>query len=290
MKKVFLIASSCILIYCLYAVTPESTKSVASAPLSMNQQIKDTKTVPHIATFTLNCDIDVQKTMDDLFTAAHDESVHALALYINHPGGECGPYSALHDLIKAIRKKKPVVALITGHAYSAGYMIASATDYIICASGAGIGAIGTIWEIHKYSDATVRCDGHEATDTVEVFIAGKYKGVENPLTAPLTPKTRKHLQAIVDENYQYFLKLVATNRNLSLQTSDQWADGKEFMAEKALALGLIDQIGTLFDVEQKVLEMVRVAKPDIDWAQNVTFEKYVTNDTEQLSKNEGKNS
>ena len=55
---------------------------------------------------------------------------------------------------------------------------------------------------------------------------------------------------------------MARNRNLSIDNHLDWADAKIFMGHEALKLGLVDEIGTLLDAEQKILELIKQKTSD----------------------------
>src|SRR5437868_6925622 len=82
-------------------------------------------------------------------------------------------------LIKKITTIKPIVGLVCGSAYSCGYMIASATSYLMCSEGSNIGSIGAIVELQKFRDLHLAANPNNNLDAaidVEIWTGGTYKG------------------------------------------------------------------------------------------------------------------
>lgn len=258
MKKLLLLALA------LFLSIPMSCTGMAYIKNIFYPQEPTQKTAeaikPQVAVIYISNEPDFKQLAINLTEAAKNNEIMAILLMIDNSGGNVGTFSLIHDLVKKIRTIKPVVSLITGGAYSCGYMLASATDYIIAPSGSEIGCIGTIVEIQRWKDAKKTGD-IEATLGVEIFHGGEFKAISNPYNE-LTDKDRDYIQSIAEQSYDYFLKVVAENRNLSLENYKEWAEGKIFIASKALKLGLIDEIGTIFEAEDKIIELIRQKNPD----------------------------
>lgn len=209
-------------------------------------------------------DFEFEKLINTLTQAAKNNELQGIILIIDNDGGNMGQFSALHDLIKKITTIKPVIGLVCGSACSAGYLIASATNYLFCATASDIGSIGIILEIEKYSGQRLATNPKNRIDAkvdYEIFHGGTYKTIHND-NAPLTEIQRTYLQNKVEESYQNFISLVAENRNLSLEKHLEWADAKTFLGSEAIKIGLVDEIGTILDAEAKVLELIKQKNPD----------------------------
>jgi protease-4 len=208
--------------------------------------------------------INFPQLIKTLTEAAKNKELQGLILLIDNNGGDVGQFSTVHDLIKKITTIKPIVGLVCGSAYSCGYMIASATNYLMCSEGSNIGSIGAIIELQKFKDLHLAANPNNhwnATVDVEIWTGGTYKGMSNTNLA-LTETQRNYLKEFVEKTYQYFINLVARNRNLSIDNHLDWADAKIFMGHEALKLGLVDEIGTLLDAEQKILELIKQKTSD----------------------------
>lgn len=215
--------------------------------------------------------INFPQLIKTLTEAAKNNELQGLILLIDNNGGDVGQFSTVHDLIKKITTIKPIVGLVCGSAYSCGYMIASATNYLMCSEGSNIGSIGAIVELQKFRDLHLAANPNNHLNTavdVEIWTGGTYKAMSNPNSA-LTEIQRNYIKEFVEKTYQYFINLVARNRNLSAENYMDWADAKIFMGYEAVELGLVDEIGTILDAEQKVLELIKQKSPDASFESTI---------------------
>ena len=215
---------------------------------------------PSMGIIYINPDVDFKQVMSALVLAAKNKEIHGILLVIDNSGGSSSLFSALHDLIKRITLIKPVVALVVGGAFSGGYMIASAANYIIASSCAGIGSIGAVMELQKLKDAKIMGDV-EAKMDIELIQAGEYKTITHAYKE-LSDHQRDYLQKAMNKLYKQFVHMVAVNRTLNEETYLEWADAKFFLAPEALELGLVDEIGTMFEAESKMIELISKKSPD----------------------------
>ena len=212
----------------------------------------------------------LKKMGQELIQAAKDKNIRGILLIIDCPGGDAARFSSIHDLIKKIKKTKPIVGLVVGYAASGGYMWASATDYIIASSFAHVGSIGVSMTKETYKKMR-RTGNVEAEVDIEMFFAGEFKDLFCDYRSKLTNSQRQFIEATLEKHYQLFLQMVAENRGLDLNECKKWAEGKLFLAPEALSLGLIDEIGTLFEAEQKLIELINIRNPmcafsDLDYS------------------------
>ena len=199
---------------------------------------------------------DIKQITFQLIAAAKDPLIKGIIVLISNGGGSLASYSMLHDTIKKICSFKPVVAVIT-RAFSAGYIVASAADYIIAHRCAEIGSIGVILEIKHFKNPLIQQDGIETEFTSTLFKGGEFKDIYHAYgRGELSEKERAYLQQNVETSYAEIVSLIAENRLLNKNNAEDWANAKTFIAHEALALGLIDQIGTLFDAEEKIIELL----------------------------------
>ena len=104
-----------------------------------------------------------------------------------------------------------------------------------------------------------------------MFTAGEFKGYAFEYTKNLSEKERNYAQSYIDGIYKKFLDLVAKDRNLDLACSKEWAEGIVFLGEEALSLGLIDAIGTIFEAEKKILELIKFKNPTVLYADDISL-------------------
>jgi protease-4 len=207
----------------------------------------------------------------ELFEATKRQDVVGIIFVINSNGGNAGEFSVVHDMIKNFSTTRPVVALIAGGALSGGYLIASAANNIIAHSVSDIGNIGVIRFIDRYKNIRVSRDTIEADLSTDMFIVGEFKGIENPFAKELSDNQRAYLQASLLKSYDIFLTLVAQNRHFKKEDYKLWAEGKIFLPPEALELGLIDEIGTIFDAQEKIKQLIVERNPQATYVDSIEF-------------------
>lgn len=197
--------------------------------------------------------------------AKKSNSVKAVLLAINSPGGATGATRKIYDAVMDLRKTKPVVATVTDVAASGGYYIASASDKIFSYEGSILGSIGVISVFPDVSGLLQRYGVRMHTIT-----AGKYKDFTSPFRS-MTPEEEVMYRSVMDDAYQQFLNDVAEGRGQSITTVRNWADGKVFSGRQAKAEQLIDDIGgekeavTAIKLLLKTEEELEIMEPERDF-------------------------
>lgn len=176
----------------------------------------------------------LNRTIADL---ARDDSVKALEIYINSPGGSVAGGESLHDAIARVARRKPVVAIMGGLAASAGYMIAMPAHRIFCREATLTGSIGVLMEAPQISGLLQKVGVEN-----QVLVSGPLKN-QPSFTEPLSPEGRQVLQGLVTDMYEQFVGMVATGRHMDPARVRELADGRPYSGRQALQLGLVDQIG-----------------------------------------------
>lgn len=186
-----------------------------------------------------------------------DNSIKALVIKMNCPGGSAGTSQDIFGEIKKLKEKysKYVITFVENLSASGGYYIASASDYIIATPGALVGSIGSYMAYPEFKNLM-----DQIKVKYKVVKSGDYKTAGNPFLES-TEKQIKMLQEVSDDVYDQFIKDVSTQRvNLSKNIKD-WADGKIFTGQQALKLGLIDQLGSRSDIEKILEEKAKLKGP-----------------------------
>ena len=173
--------------------------------------------------------------------AAADQSINATLLVIDSPGGTVAGMSDLADAIFEHRQIKPIAAYVSDLAASGGYYAASQADRIVADRDAIVGSIGVFVVLPDMS-AGAEAEGV----TVHVIRSGKFKAIDIP-GAAISPEALEDLQRVVDDLAAIFIADVARGRGqrLPLPAVEALADGRVHVGAGAVALGLVDDIGTL---------------------------------------------
>jgi protease-4 len=181
---------------------------------------------------------DAKQVVDDLNTFERDESIKAVVLRVDSPGGGVGPTQEIHAAVKKL-KSKPVVVSMGSVAASGGYYIAAPAAHVFANPGTITGSIGVIMEFPDFADLLEKIGLHR-----RVIKSGKYKDIGSPVRE-MTPEEQDLLQALIDDVYQQFVEDVASGRNLDIETVKELADGRIFSGRQAMELGLVDELGGL---------------------------------------------
>ncbi len=169
--------------------------------------------------------------------AAHDDSIKAILLDIDSPGGL--PVAA-EEIANALKQsKKPTAAVIRQTGVSAAYWIASATDRVFASRNSDVGSIGVTMSYIRTLN--------EPGQYVELT-SGKFKDTGSP-DKPITQEERSLLLRDVALIHKYFIEDVAQNRHLSVEAVRAIADGSSVLGEQAKSLGLVDEIGSWNEAE-----------------------------------------
>lgn len=185
--------------------------------------------------------LDSQIYLESLDAIAKDDSVKALVVRINSPGGAVGPSQEIFSELKKLGKELPIVASIGGVGASGGYYIACAAQKIYANPGAITGSIGVIAQFASYEKLL-----DWAMIDVEIIKSGKYKDVGSSFRK-MNEADKQYIQQLIDNVYEQFKSAVADARDLDTKQIDKVADGKIYTGEQALNLKLIDELGTIND-------------------------------------------
>ena len=177
--------------------------------------------------------------LDQLEQAEEDDSVKAIVLRVDSPGGTVAASEEIATYVQEC--PKPVVVSVGDIGASGAYMVSSQADEIWAVPGSSVGSIGVISEIPNVA---------ELLDTLgvefQVITAGKYKDTGSPYR-PLTDEERALIEGNVEEAYDQFIDIVAEGRKMPRTEVEKLATGWVWSGEKAKELGLVDEVGTYRD-------------------------------------------
>jgi protease IV len=169
---------------------------------------------------------------------ADDNSVKAIIIHVNSPGGGVAASEEIYREVKRIReeKKKRIVASIETVGASGAYYVASATDKIYADKGSIVGSIGVIAQWMNYGELL-----HWAKLKDITMKAGEFKDTGSP-TREMTPAERQYLQSLIDNMHAQFIQAVAQGRHAKEADIRAIADGKVWTGEQAFSMKLVDQV------------------------------------------------
>ncbi|NBO19633.1 MAG: signal peptide peptidase SppA [Proteobacteria bacterium] len=161
----------------------------------------------------------------------------AVIVWLDTPGGSAVGGEEIFLRLRAMSKKKPVVAVMRSISASAGYMIALGTDYIIAREGTITGSIGVILEAAEVTELL------EKVGVKPIIVKSAPLKGSPSLMEKATPESTQVLQQVINDFYARFVDMVAERRQLPRDKALQLSDGRVFGGRSALNHKLIDAIG-----------------------------------------------
>ena len=195
---------------------------------------------------------DSEATIEQLKKFAKDDSVKAIVIRINSPGGGVGPSQEIYEEVKKLQGKKIVVSSMGALAASGGYYIACATQKIFANPGTITGSIGVIMSFVSVKDLIGKIGVKGMT-----VKSGTFKDIGSPVR-DMTPEEQKLLKDVVDNVHLQFVAAVSEGRKLDRNKVMEIADGRIFSGEQAKALGLVDALGNLEDAVAEAGKMANI--------------------------------
>lgn len=192
-----------------------------------------------------------------------DRSIRGIVIQVDTPGGTVTASDAIHRRIARLRKDRglKVVVSMGSLATSGGYYIACAADHIVAQPTTITGNIGVILQ---RVNATGLLEKIGVDDGTITSTGTPFKDAGSPLREE-RPEERAYLQALIDDAFAEFRRVVETGRTGRLkQPIAAVADGKAHSARQALALGLVDEVGYIEDAIAKAAALAGVTNPSVE--------------------------
>ena len=225
--------------------------------------------------------VESRSILEELKRYEDSNSVRAILLNIDSPGGGVAVSQEIYAEIKRLRQKKSktIVAYLGSTGASGAYYIACAADKIIANPGTIVGSIGVIAEWVNYADLL-----EWAKLRSIVLKTGEFKDTGSP-TRPLTERERTYFQALIDDMYVQFVEAVADGRKMDVQEVRALADGRVFTGRDGRQRKLVDEIGNFQDAVDLTAKLAGISgKPKLIRAsrQRVTLLDVLTGDISRL--------
>lgn len=177
------------------------------------------------------------QTIEQLIKFRDDDSVKAVVLRVDSPGGGVGPSQEIHDEVRDLVSVKPVIVSMGSAAASGGYYIAAPANLIFANPGTITGSLGVIMEFTNIQELLEKIGLRS-----QVVKSGDHKDIGSPVR-PMTDEDRAILQALIDDVHTQFIEAVAEGRDLEAEYVRKLADGRIFTGRQASELGLVDELG-----------------------------------------------
>lgn len=211
--------------------------------------------VPIQGLIAADSDANANDIIRSLEKAFKNPNAKAVFLDINSGGGSPVQSGEIYRAVMRLKSehKLPVYAVIADAGASGAYFIAASADEIYADPASIVGSIGVISQNFGYRELLGKLGLDPRT-----FTAGEHK---NFLAGdqPLKPEEVAHMQGLLDNIHQQFIKAVRDGRGSRLKETPEMFSGLFWTGEQALPLGLIDALGdknTLRDAKYKDLKMI----------------------------------
>ncbi|MFE4106100.1 signal peptide peptidase SppA [Almyronema epifaneia] len=188
----------------------------------------------------------------------------ALLLRIDSPGGTVGDSQEIYNALMRLRDTVKIVASFGNISASGGVYIGMGAEHIVANPGTITGSIGVILRGNNLERLLDKIG-----ISFKVIKSGPYKDIL-AFDRELTEPEQTILQELIDISYQQFVETVAQARQLTVETVKEFADGRIFTGQQALALGVVDRLGTEEDARRWAAELAGL---NPDKAECYTFEE-----------------
>ncbi|MCH2192930.1 signal peptide peptidase SppA [Kordia sp.] len=189
--------------------------------------------------------------------AREDETVKAIVLRINSPGGSAMASELIWREIELTKQVKPVIVSMGNLAASGGYYIACNADKIFAEPNTitgSIGVFGTIPNMHQLAENL----GINAEQ-----VGTNKNSVDYSVFEPLSDEQRALIKEGIEDIYDLFTQRVADGRGMTQTSIDEIAQGRVWTGNDAVKIGLVDEIGGLDKALQAAAEVANLSEYDI---------------------------
>lgn len=192
----------------------------------------------------------LRRALDD---AAADDTIKAVVLRVNSPGGSATASEVILDATRRVKAKKPLVVSMGSVAASGGYFVSCAADTVFADEATITGSIGVVGGKLATTDMWKKIGV-----TFKEYPRGKHAGILSTAHV-FTADERTHMQSWMDDIYGVFKEHVTAARGKKLKKPiDELAGGRVYTGRQALDLGLVDKLGSLEDTIKFAAEQAKL--------------------------------
>ncbi len=180
-----------------------------------------------------------------------NESVKAVVLRVNSPGGSAFASEQIWYALGELKKEKPLVVSMGDYAASGGYYISCNADKIIAAPTTITGSIGIFGMFFNARELTEKIGlDFDMVKTNEHSDFGDF-------SRKMTPAEKALMQSNVERGYDLFVDRCARGRGMENSQIRTIGEGRVWTGEQALERKLVDELGYL---EQAIDAAVQLAE------------------------------
>lgn len=184
--------------------------------------------------------INSEKVIKDLRKLREDETIKAVVLRVNSPGGSAYGSEQIWREVVLLKEKKPVIVSMGDYAASGGYYISCAADYIVADPTTLTGSIGIFGMFPNMEELLTDKLGLH----FDMVKTNKFADM-GTLARPFNSDERAAMQNYINNGYKLFVKRCADGRGMSVGAIEKIAEGRVWTGATAKELGLVDELGGL---------------------------------------------
>ena len=184
--------------------------------------------------------INSEKVIRDLRKLREDETIKAVVLRVNSPGGSAYGSEQIWREVVLLKEKKPVIVSMGDYAASGGYYISCAADCIVADPTTLTGSIG-IFGMFPNMEGLLTDKLGLHFDMVKT---NPYADMGD-ITRPFNAAEKEAMQNHINNGYKLFVKRCADGRGMSVEAIEKIAEGRVWTGTTAKELGLVDELGGL---------------------------------------------
>ena len=189
--------------------------------------------------------VDATETVRQLKALEQNPLVKGILIRVDSPGGVVGPSHEIYEEIRRVRDDgTPIIVSMGSLATSGGYYVSAPATRIVANPQTLTGSIGVIMEF-----PVVKGVMDKIGVKVEVVKSRVHKDIGSPFR-DMTDQDHELLQGVVTDAYDQFVTIVSTERRIPEDSVRAFADGRIMTGRQALALGLVDTLGTFEDAKR----------------------------------------
>jgi len=188
-----------------------------------------------------------------------DNDVKAIVLRVNSGGGSALASDVMWRETTLAKKAKPFIVSMGDVAASGGYYIACAADKIVASEKTITGSIGVFGVIPNMegffnNKMGITFDGAKTNDHADMM--GVFK--------PLTGEEKDIIQIGVEKIYDDFITKVAAGRGMTKEQIDSIGQGRVWVGNDALEIGLVDEIGGIKKAIEIAKDMAKLESFEVE--------------------------
>ena len=187
--------------------------------------------------------ISADDIIEDLEELKSNNEVNSIIISVDSPGGTTVSAEEIYLKLKEVSLVKPTAIVMRNIATSGAYLLSLGGDVIFSRENTITGSIGVLLQWARVDEALSKL-GIEVNEVK----SGKLKA-EPDFFGVIDEDAQKVTKEIIDETFEWFIRIVKVERNLNPSEINTISDGRIFTGRQAIELNLVDEIGDKNDAK-----------------------------------------